>query len=77
MVSFLFNTAAYRGFVFLERAKLLGEPPSHWFGAEDKQCFTDFQAALTALGKSDDAFSECDDTGFYTCVERVETAVSS
>lgn len=77
MVSFLFNTAAYRGFVFLERAKLLGEAPKHWFGDNDKVCFTDFQAGLTALGATDPAFSECDQTGFYTCVERVETAVSS
>jgi len=95
---FAFNVAAYRGFVFLERAALLDAPPSFWFGedkveyhncwfgvwcdstttpAADQQCFADFQSALRDLGASDTAFSECDDHGFYSCVERVETAVSS
>ena len=77
--SYLFNTAAYRGFVFLERAKLLGPPPDHWFsGASlDKAIFTAFQHDLRALGQTDSAFSDCDKTGFYSCVERVETGVSS
>ena len=80
--SFTFNAAAYRGFVFLHRATLLEEPPAYWFkdgkaDAADKKCYTDFQAALTELGASDPAFSECDTDGFYSCVNRVETAVSS
>ncbi|CAK0803230.1 unnamed protein product [Prorocentrum cordatum] len=76
--SFVFNALAYRGFVFLERAKLLDEPPSFWFGGQgDNQCFADFQDALRELGRSDPAFSECDNDGFYSCVDRIETAVSS
>eukprot|EP00931_Biecheleriopsis_adriatica_P073306 TRINITY_DN47617_c0_g1_i1.p1 TRINITY_DN47617_c0_g1~~TRINITY_DN47617_c0_g1_i1.p1 ORF type:complete len:766 (+),score=183.36 TRINITY_DN47617_c0_g1_i1:25-2298(+) len=95
IASFGFNVAAYRGFVFLERAALLDDPPTFWFDSvectgmwwwhkcstpsTDKslQCFADFQHALEKLGKEDSAFSECDKTGFYSCVERVETAVSS
>lgn len=95
LFSYVFNTAAYRGFVFLERAQLLDTPPSHWFDSEacsgfwmwkkcwtpttDKgfQCFTNFQQSLKKLGDVDKAFSECDKTGFYSCVNRVETAVSS
>ncbi len=74
-----FNVAAYRMFVFLERAKLLGPAPAHWFStaAGDQQCFTSFQSQLKALGVSDPAFSECDTKGFYSCVARVETCVSS
>jgi hypothetical protein len=76
--SFVFNALAYRGFVFLERAKLLDEPPSFWFGGQgDNQCFASFQDALRELGRSDPAFSECDKDGFYSCVDRIETAVSS
>ena len=75
---YLFNAVAYRGFVFLERAKLLDSPPSHWFsGTTDKQCFVRFQSSLKGLGASDPAFAECDKNGFYSCVDRVETAVSS
>jgi len=95
MRSYVFNVAAYRGFVFLERAALMDEPPNFWFGTEtcsgwwmfqscttpaddkSKQCFTDFQSKLKAFGDDDKAFSECDKTGFYSCVDRVETAVSS
>mmetsp|Transcript_23988 Transcript_23988/g.66384 ORF Transcript_23988/g.66384 Transcript_23988/m.66384 type:complete len:210 (-) Transcript_23988:411-1040(-) len=70
---------AYRTFVFLDRAKLLDPPPDWWFDgvAEDKQCFLNFQVALRDLGDNDAAFSECGTTGFYSCVEDVETAVSS
>jgi hypothetical protein len=79
LTSFLFNTAAYRGFVFLDRAKLLDTPPPHWFDAAtgDQVCFTAFQTALQALGATDIAFQECDTTGYYSCVHRVETSVSS
>ena len=74
-----FNTDAYRSFVFLERAPLLDPPPDFWFDAAagDRQCYTNFQHALRTLGDSDTAFSECGTTGFYSCVENVETAVSS
>jgi len=94
--SFVFNTAAYRGFVFLERAALLdGELPAHWFDTEEcsgfwwfrrchtpandpgLKCFQNLQNSLRELGQDDIAFSECDKHGFYSCVERVETAVSS
>merc|ERR1711865_1063939 len=80
--SFAFNAAAYRGFVFLHRATLLEPPPAYWFNgvegdAGDKKCFTDFQKSLRSLGDTDSAFSECDTSGFYSCVARVETAVSS
>lgn len=76
---YLFNTAAYRGFVFLERAQLLHDPPEFWFDndSDDKKCFIAFQDALRKLGSQDPAFSECDATGFYSCVDRVETGVSS
>ena len=43
----------------------------------DRQCYLDFQSALRNLGSVDVAFSECGETGFYSCVEDVETAVSS
>merc|ERR1719226_118472 len=33
--SYIFNVAAYRGFVFLERAVLTGESPTHWFDTEE------------------------------------------
>merc|ERR1712129_61524 len=77
--SWAFNTLAYRGFVFLNRAKLLETAPEHWFDKdrEDMKCFIDFQEALRELGRTDKAFSECDKEGFYSCVERVETGVSS
>lgn len=91
--SWAFNVVAYRGFVFLNRAVLLDKPPEHWFSqpictgswpmkkcqpaVDDKRCFLDLQDALKALGSNDTAFSECDKTGFYSCVDRVETAVSS
>ncbi len=77
MVSF--NVITYRMFVFLERAKLLGQAPAHWFSAQagDQQCFTNFQSQLRALGQADPAFSECDAKGFYSCVARVEICVSS
>mmetsp|Transcript_8685 Transcript_8685/g.24438 ORF Transcript_8685/g.24438 Transcript_8685/m.24438 type:complete len:697 (-) Transcript_8685:121-2211(-) len=77
--SWAFNAAAYRGFVFLHRSTLLDEPPDFWFDGneETRQCFADLQAALRQLGQSDPAFSECDQNGFYSCVGRVETAVSS
>lgn len=95
MRSYIFNVAAYRGFVFLERAALLDEPPSFWFDSEEchgvwwwrtcstpptdpgLKCFTDLQNSMKALGDHDVAFKECDKTGFYSCVDRVETAVSS
>jgi len=74
-----FNTDAYRTFVFLERARLLDPPPDFWFSAAsgDRTCYVTFQDALRALGANDSAFSECGRTGFYSCVEDVETAVSS
>jgi len=77
--SWSFNAVAYRGFVFLHRATLLEEPPDFWFDGNDGcgQCFAIFQNKLRALGKEDVAFSECEKTGFYSCVDRVETAVSS
>ena len=76
---YVFNTVAYRGFVFLERAALLDDPPAHWFDAAagDRECFTSLQDALRTLGETDPSFSECERTGFYTCVHRIETAVSS
>jgi len=79
LVSWAFNALAYRGFVFLHRAALLDEPPDFWFDGDIicKKCFTDFQETLRELGKTDPAFSECDTNGFYSCVDRVETAVSS
>jgi hypothetical protein len=89
--SFAFNTNAYRTFVFLERAKLLEEPADFWFNdyagandgtdrvntGSDRTCYTDMQATYTEFGNTDDAFSECGETGFYSCVDRVETSVSS
>ncbi|GMH87678.1 hypothetical protein TL16_g10935 [Triparma laevis f. inornata] len=76
--SFAFNTNAYRTFVFLERAKLLDDPAEFWFsGSEDKKCYTDMQDTYRGFGATDDAFSECGTTGFYSCVEAVETSVSS
>ena len=77
--SHAFNVAAYRGFVFLHGSVLLDEPAPHWFAGnkKDKTCFTKFQDALKELGANDSAFSACDKTGFYSCVDRVETAVSS
>jgi len=79
MPSWVFNSVAYRGYVFLHRAELLDPPPDFWFdgNAGTRQCFTNFQEALRRLGREDPAFSECDKTGFYSCVDRVETAVSS
>ena len=78
--SFAYNTNAYRTFVFLERAKLLETPPDFWFieGTQlDKSCYTDMQATYTNWGATDDAFSDCGPKGFYSCVEHVETSVSS
>ncbi|CAK9071094.1 Hypothetical protein (Fragment) [Durusdinium trenchii] len=76
--SWLFNAVAYRSFVFLHRSTLLDEAPEFWFGnAESKKCFQTFQETLKSLGDSDVAFRECDQEGFYSCVDRVETAVSS
>jgi len=76
--SFAFNTMAYRSFVFLERAKLLDKPPDFWFGGHgDQTCFASFQHQLRDLGRTDIAFSECGKHGFYSCVDAVETAVSS
>jgi len=40
------------------------------------QCFKTFQTGLRKLGE-EKAFSDCDKTGFYSCIDRVETAVSS
>jgi len=79
MESWLFNAAAYRGFVFLHRTSLLDDPPDFWFDGVEacRTCFTDFQQGLRRLGQEDKAFSECDTHGFYSCVDRVETAVSS
>jgi len=79
LAAFNFNVAAYRGQVFLDRAKLLDSPPPFWFGhgTNDAQCFQDFQSSLRHLGRNDMAFRECDENGFYSCVDRVETAVSS
>jgi len=77
--SWVFNAGAYRGFVFLHRSTLLQEPPDFWFqgSAACRQCFADLQKSMIRLGLEDPAFSECDETGFYSCVGRVETAVSS
>lgn len=78
--SFAYNTNAYRTFVFLERAKLLEEPADFWFleGTKaDKVCYTNMQATYQGLGNTDDAFSDCGPKGFYSCVEHVETSVSS
>ncbi len=77
--AFAFNTNAYRTFVFLERAKLLEEPATFWFddAAGDSVCYTDMQDTYRGFGQTDDAFSECGETGFYSCVEAVETSVSS
>ena len=73
------NVNAYRTFVFLDRAKLLDPPPDFWFSdaSGDRVCYEAFQASLRKLGDDDKAFSECGATGFYSCVEDVETAVSS
>merc|ERR1712048_1147386 len=35
LASYTFNVAAYRGFVFLERAVLTGESPTYWFDTEE------------------------------------------
>ena len=43
----------------------------------DRVCYEAFQSSLRKLGDDDKAFSECGATGFYSCVEDVETAVSS
>jgi hypothetical protein len=77
--SFAFNTNAYRTFVFLERAKLLEDPADFWFDAttNDRQCYTTMQERYTWLGANDDAFSDCGEKGWYSCVEHVETSVSS
>jgi len=77
--SWVFNAMAYRGFVFLHRSTLLQEPPDFWFDGnkDSKQCYGTLQEALRTLGQDDIAFSECDQNGFYSCVDRVETAVSS
>lgn len=77
--SWVFNAMAYRGFVFLHRSVLLDEPPAFWFdgNVESRKCFATFQDSLRSLGESDVAFSECDKNGFFSCVDRVETAVSS
>jgi len=72
-----FNAVAYRGFVFLNRAKLLDAAPAYWFDGADRTCFESFQIALGELGNTDPAFSECGENGFYSCVENVETGVSS
>jgi len=79
MRSWTFNALAYRGFVFLHRSVLLGEAPDFWFDgcAGCRKCFETFQSKLKTLGEKDPAFSECDKNGFYSCVGRVETAVSS
>lgn len=37
VISFAWNTAAYRGFVFLERATLLEDPPGFWFDSVECQ----------------------------------------
>ena len=73
------NVNAYRTFVFLDRAKLLDPPPDFWFSdaSGDRVCYEAFQSSLRKLGDDDQAFSECGATGFYSCVEDVETAVSS
>jgi len=87
------SVAAYRNFVFLERGKLLDEPPQSWFDqkeckrkllffhsckepTQDRVCFGTFQAAMRSLAL-EAAFSECDKTGFYSCLDRVETSASS
>jgi hypothetical protein len=59
--------------------RMLDPAPPQWFGAEsgDNQCWADLQAALRHLGDTDDAFSQCGETGFYSCVKDVETGVSS
>eukprot|EP00662_Eupelagonemidae_sp_cell21_P049689 gene49689-34188_t len=141
--SFLFNVAAYRGFVFLDRADLTAdnaEWPNYWFNGDtaawsqataagerssNKQCFFSMQSRFRELEAYDDAFAECDGSnhipakrgkcqtdaphnpndaddptmknpacmcahpqhkdydwakckrGFYSCVDRMETAVSS
>eukprot|EP01063_Lacrimia_lanifica_P029598 TRINITY_DN4559_c0_g1_i1.p1 TRINITY_DN4559_c0_g1~~TRINITY_DN4559_c0_g1_i1.p1 ORF type:complete len:484 (+),score=225.33 TRINITY_DN4559_c0_g1_i1:970-2421(+) len=75
MVSF--NVAAYRGFVFLNRAKLLDAPPADWHVGKDEQCYLDFQEALRDLGDNNPDFAKCGADGFYSCVDQVETAVSS
>lgn len=77
--SWVFNAMAYRGFVFLHRSVLLDEPPAFWFDGnlESRKCFETFQDSLRSLGETDVAFSECDKNGFFSCVDRVETAVSS
>jgi len=79
MNSWVFNALAYRGFVFLHRSTLLQEPPDFWFdgNAASRKCFTSFQDHLKWYGDSDIAFSQCEQDGFYSCVGRVETAVSS
>eukprot|EP00928_Gymnodinium_smaydae_P017859 TRINITY_DN16819_c0_g1_i1.p1 TRINITY_DN16819_c0_g1~~TRINITY_DN16819_c0_g1_i1.p1 ORF type:complete len:738 (-),score=156.08 TRINITY_DN16819_c0_g1_i1:201-2360(-) len=77
--SWNFNVAAYRGFVFLNRAKLLDDPPAFWFDGNSacEACFYDFQESLRQLGANDDAFLDCDEGSFYSCTDRVETGVSS
>lgn len=69
---------AYRSFVFLERNKLLDKPFDYWYdNDQDKYCFTDLQTKLKDLSINDNAFSNCGETGFYSCMQNVETSVSS
>jgi len=44
----------------------------------DKTCYTDFQEQLKQLPlTSSSIYSDCNDKGFYSCVDRVETSASS
>lgn len=43
---------------------------------DDKKCYATFQASYNRL-RADPSFSECDEKGFYSCLDRVETSASS
>jgi len=92
MVPFAAMTAAYRSFIFVERAKLMDSPPPFWF--DHKWCkkyllvFTSCtrnngdKACFTEFQEelkalsSDPSFANCEE-GLYPCLDRVETSASS
>jgi len=86
------QTAAYRNFIFVERAKLLDPPPPFWFDHKwCKKYLLIFNSCTRNNGdktcftnfqdelkalSSDPSFAKCDE-GLYPCLDRVETSASS